>query len=91
MNKLTLNDDFGSAMFKISQGNPGAITVIMEANIEVMEKKLREGPLAPFTVMMALDTLGIYGPNIWILYKDKCDMDIVQFLNHINIKEYKPC
>jgi hypothetical protein len=56
---------------KMAEGNPGAITVCL--------KMMREGrAIDPdsfaggFTGVLAMDTYGIYGSRIWMLYKDVC-------------------
>jgi hypothetical protein len=57
-----------SMAMKMSDGNPGALTVVMSIyqhveNIDPM------GALGGFGPILSLDTLGIYGPDVWMLYK----------------------
>ncbi len=64
-------------MVKMSEGNPGAVTVLMELYKEAPE-------IDPWSVLggigpvMWLDTLGVYGSRIWMLYKDVCGQDIAK-------------
>jgi hypothetical protein len=48
----------------LTRGNPGALNVC----IALYERSK--------AALLLLDTHGIYGPDIWILYKDKCGEDI---------------
>lgn len=63
----------------LAEGNPGALRVMMEA----MEHEPRVDPdsaLAPLGALFAFDTLEMYGPTIWVLYKDICGQDITKVL-----------
>lgn len=73
MTKIDLNDSFIDIITKMSEGNPGAITVLMGL--------LKGAPENVFLVL-DLDTLGVYGSRIWMLYKDVCkeDMEIMRSL-----------
>ena len=59
----------------MSEGNPGAVTVLCES----IKKSPKIDPDAafPIMVMLSLDTLGLYGSQIWILYKDICGSSMV--------------
>lgn len=63
----------------LMEGNPGALSVL----IQCLEKAKQIDPthafqeLGPFIV---LDSYGIYGPNIWVLYKDICEQNLVRFI-----------
>lgn len=59
----------------LSEGNIGALTVIIELfkqGADIDPDSLL-GSLGP---ILALDTHEIYGPHIWMLYKDVCGQDI---------------
>ncbi len=73
------SDNVMSMIMKLSEGNPGALTVCMSAfqNAYEIDPIGALGGLAP---MLALDTLGIYGPRIWMLYKDVCGERLPYFL-----------
>lgn len=63
----------------LSEGNPGALSVIMQClqQGEAIDPAAGLGPLA---ALLNLDALGIYGPSIWVLYKDVCREDVTKFL-----------
>ncbi len=68
MKRLTLTTKLEDAMVSMSEGNPGALTVLMQ----LMKKLGPEG-----AIMMAwLDDLELYGPAIWGAYKNVCNCDI---------------
>ncbi|MCK9185071.1 MAG: hypothetical protein M0Q16_06830 [Candidatus Cloacimonetes bacterium] len=69
--RITGNDSIMDIMVKLSEGNPGGLTVCMNAfkNCATIDPIGALGGLGP---MLALDTLGIYGARIWMLYKDVC-------------------
>ena len=75
MSRIQLTDNTISAITKMSDGNPGAVTVLMELLNE-------GGKIDPDDFMgglgsvLALDTLGIYGSSIWVLYKDVCGQEV---------------
>jgi len=66
-------------MLKLSEGNPGAATVLMQVmqTASAVDPENAFGPLGP---MLSLDTYAIYGSKIWVLYKEVCEQDIVRFL-----------
>ena len=77
--RIGMEDTLMSATLKLSEGNPGAATVLV--------KSLQEGPkidpddfAGPFGVMLGLDTMGIYGPRIWMLFKDVCGQDMTKMV-----------
>ncbi len=73
--KLTLEDTGMEAMMKLAQGNPGAITALME----IVSKHKYIDPqsaLGFFGVLFDFDEKEIYGPDIWILYKDCCGQKV---------------
>lgn len=63
---MSLND----ALWAISEGNPGAINVLVDIinNPEIDP----DNAYGPWGLMVNLDHLEVYGPRIWILYKDIC-------------------
>lgn len=72
-NKIGLNDNFMSSMVKMAEGNPGAVTVMME-----MIKKL--GEVDGYMTILMLDDQHIYGPQIWMNYKDVYGQDLDKFI-----------
>ena len=77
--RIELTDDGMSATLKLTDGNPGATNVC----INMLNNAERIDPDAAFGGMgclLSLDTHGIYGSSIWMLYKDVCGEDIVKTL-----------
>ena len=63
----------------LSDGNPGAVNVcaqLMNSYSDVDP----ESAMGPLSGLLSLDSYGIYGPNIWVLYKDICGEDIVNVI-----------
>ncbi len=73
MTRITLNDTIQSTVVKMSDGNPGAMTVLM---------KLLQKEHGIFK-LLKLDTLGIYGSAIWVVYKDLLGEDIDVLDRHL--------
>jgi len=77
MTKIDMNDSIEDIMIKMSEGNPGAISVCM-----MMYTK--GGAIDPDALfgglggVLSLDSLGIYGSKIWMLFKDVCKQDLVK-------------
>lgn len=69
--RITLDDTGITAAVKLSEGNPGAVTVcgLCLRDGGTIDP---DGALGGLGVLMGLDTLGIYGDRIWLLYKDIC-------------------
>lgn len=77
MARIELTDTPVSCMRKLADGNPGAVTVLMR----LFDTAAKTDPDAAFeglAPLLNLDTNGIYGPRIWMLYKDVCGEDIVK-------------
>lgn len=64
---MTLKD----VIFIMSEGNPGAISVIM--------KLLEEDQTTGFFDILNLDDMNMRGSAIWIAYKDFCGCDLQKF------------
>ncbi|MDD3906426.1 MAG: hypothetical protein PHS46_07910 [Candidatus Omnitrophica bacterium] len=77
--RITGSDSIRDMIVKLSEGNPGGLTVCMTAfsNGHAIDPMGALGGLAP---LLALDTLGIYGSRIWMLYKDVCGERLPYFL-----------
>lgn len=67
--KINLTDSPINVAMTMSEGNPGALRVIMEL--------LQQGPMGLMDVLH-FDDMGMRGPQIWIAYKDYCDCDIAK-------------
>lgn len=69
------HDSFKDNIFSLSQGNPGAANVLSHI--------LDVDPAEAALVMEGLDKMNIYGPRIWIGYKDYCDEDARSFIDAV--------
>ena len=79
MIRITLEDNVASSIMKMSEGNTGALTAMME----IMDKHNSIDPQASMGglgAIMTLDTWDIYGSHIYILFNDKCDRDVRKML-----------
>jgi hypothetical protein len=70
--RIQFNDSAQSAIIKLADGNPGAVTAIccMTKAAAGVDPDNALGSASP---IFSLDSNGIYGPRIWMLYKDVCD------------------
>lgn len=69
--RIQLTDTAMTAAIKLADGNPGAITAIMKMmeSAPSIDPDSAFGPLGP---LFSLDSMGIYGSRIWVLWKDVC-------------------
>jgi hypothetical protein len=72
MNRITLCDNAKSAVIKMCEGNPGAITALMEI-LKCAKQVDPDDFMGGLGKILALDTLEIYGTNIYVLWNDICD------------------
>jgi hypothetical protein len=75
MTRIDLSDSILSTITKLSEGNPGAMTVCMQ--LSTKEKDIdKDSAIQGLGSLLSLDTYEIYGADIWMLYKDVCGEDI---------------
>jgi len=79
MNKIELTDSLQDVAVKMSDGNPGALVAICEmlkdgATIDP------QGFAGGLSAVLSLDTLEIYGTDIYILFNDQCNRDVRKML-----------
>ena len=74
-NRITLEDTAQSALVKMAEGNIGGFTAMLSImkNAEVIDPQAAFGGIGP---VMTLDTYGIYGSRIHILFKYGCNQNI---------------
>ena len=74
--RLTLDDTVIVAILKLAGGNPGALRVCAE----IMKRGMEIDPkdMGGFGALMSMDSLGIYGSRIWLLYEDVCRENLVK-------------
>ena len=79
MSRLKLEDNGMDVMVKMSDGNPGALTALMDImkNAEEIDP---QGAFGGMGAVMLLDGWEIYGTDIYILYSDKCNRDVRKML-----------
>ena len=71
MERLRLDDTIFDVARKLSEGNPGALQVLMS----MLDRGATIDPddfMGGMGALVHLDSFGIYGPRIWMLYKDVC-------------------
>lgn len=74
---IKASDTMMDVMVKMSEGNPGALTVLMQL-------WLREhGP----ELVLDLDDMGVRGSSIWVGYKDYCEEDLERFALCITMRD----
>jgi hypothetical protein len=69
--RIEFNDSVFDIIHKMSEGNPGAITVLM-MSMNHCAKIDKASAFGPISDILSLDTHGIYGSRIWMLFKDVC-------------------
>ena len=73
--RIQLSDTAQSATMKMCEGNPGAMTFIIEGFKE--SEGIDPDGLGNIGFVLNADRCGIYGTDLYILWSDLCGMDIV--------------
>lgn len=82
MSRITMIDDAKSALIKICEGNPGAIN----ACCCIIKEGIKVFPYADgWTYILALDTLEIYGTDIYVLWSDICQRDTQKMIAALKV------
>ena len=76
---ISLMGSTQAALIEMSEGNPGAITVLMELIG-------RDDPSA-FMTILNLDDMNMRGSQIWVGFKDHCGEDIEKFAQCVNDRD----
>jgi hypothetical protein len=66
--KIGLHDTMMDVVMKMSEGNPGALTCLMD----IMQKQDWYGGADSLTMVLSFDILGLYGSKLYILWNDCC-------------------
>lgn len=74
MSRITLEMSAMEAVIALAEGNIGAATACGEL--------LKSSELG-LVDLCHLDDMELYGPNIWLGYKDICEFDVVKFQSMI--------
>ena len=78
MEKIKLTDSVSDIILKMSNGNIGAAKVVVEClQPNNIDPDNMMGSLSP---ILQMDTLGIYGEHIYILYNDICEGNLAKML-----------
>lgn len=72
--RIQLSDTISSVIVKLAEGNSGAATACVELFkvSPLVDPDAMLGGVAP---LLALDSPGIYGSRIWMLFSDVCGRD----------------
>ncbi len=79
MVRIKLQDSTMVAVVKMSDSNPGAMKALMEIVTKAKDID-KDDPMIGLSSVLMLDTLGIYGTDIYVLYSDICDRDLAKML-----------
>lgn len=74
--RITATDNAQSAIMKLAEGNPGALSVCCQLYKEA-ERIDPDAIFGGLSVLLSLDSFNIYGADIWMLYKDVCRESLV--------------
>ncbi|MCJ8292907.1 MAG: hypothetical protein MJK15_00740 [Colwellia sp.] len=79
MSRIKLEMTIQDIVMAMCDGNPGAIAAMVDLyqQAEAVDPQAAFGGLTP---LVALDTLEIYGTDIYILYSDKCQKNVRKML-----------
>ena len=77
--RIELNDTMMSAMTKLIDGNMGAGAALMTLSVDSprIDPQSFGGALSP---LLSLDSNGIYGTDIYVLWSDICNKDSAKML-----------
>jgi hypothetical protein len=75
MGKIQINDSQMDVIVKMANGNPGCLSFIIGL-LSNHDKIDPQAMLGGMGVLMIFDDMGLYGTDIYVLYKDKCGEDI---------------
>lgn len=79
MSRIGLHDTVVETLVKMADGNPGALTAMMEI-IRDHEDIDPQAFMGGIGAVMLLDTWEIYGSEIYILWNDKCQRNVRKML-----------
>lgn len=79
MSRIKLTDSIKDVVVKMSNGNPGAMSALMEmlSKGKTIDPDEHMQGLSP---ILMLDTLGIYGTDIYVLHSDICGRNLAKTL-----------
>jgi len=77
--KIEVEKNLQDMVSKMSDGNPGAINVMMGTILLTMRID-PDSVFGPITALISLDSYHIYGSSIYVLANDQCDGNIHKLL-----------
>lgn len=78
MSRIQLTDNVITMITKMSEGNPGSMNVLMEMLKPESKEIDPDNFMGGIGKVLSLDTLEIYGTDIYILHNDICDGNMVK-------------
>ena len=64
----------------MAEGNPGALTALLEIMGKGSSEIDPQGLMGGMGAILMLDTLGIHGSRIWMLFSDVCGRNVVKMI-----------
>lgn len=79
MTRITLKDTGRDVLVKMADGNPGGLSAMMEMlkHGESIDPQCFMGGMG---AILSLDTLGVYGTEIYVLWNDQCKRNTRELL-----------
>ena len=75
--RIQLTDSTMDVVVKMSEGNPGAMNVLM---MILSTKNIDPNNMEGLAPILLLDALGIYGTDIYVLHNDLCNRNLSKTL-----------
>lgn len=72
--RIELTDSVTDICVKMSEGNPGALACIKDI-LKCANEVDPQDMLSPLGPILILDSCGIYGSSIYVIWSDKCGRD----------------
>jgi hypothetical protein len=82
MSRINLTDNTVDVITKMAEGNPGALTAMMNL-IKETPKIDPDNIMGSIGTLLMLDTWGIYGTDIYVLWSDICGRDTAKTISVI--------
>ncbi len=70
MSKIKLNDDINDIIVKLSDGNPGAMSMLFG-----IIKHKEDDFVDLLSIFLTIDKMGLYGSHLYMLWNDCCNRD----------------
>ncbi|MEE3417776.1 MAG: hypothetical protein VZQ62_00385 [Methanosphaera sp.] len=77
--RINLSDNLMESITKLSEGNPGALNVLMG-----IVDKFKNDTVKVFSKFSIIDTMNLYGSNLYMLWNDCCGRDLDKTLKIID-------